>query len=224
MEKQIIVGIASLPDRVECLKDTIDSLLPQVDKIIVGLNNYESIPEFLNNPKIEAYLLDNSLGDAAKFLKIDEYPNAYYFACDDDLIYPSNYTENLIQKTNEYGVPVGLHGAILRKPITSMYIDRIVFHCLKAVTSDITVDYLGTGALCYDTSKLSVKIDYFKEPNMADIWFGDIMNKNNIKPVVISHDENYLTYNSKMQTKWTIFDEYVKTRNDIKQTQIASQW
>ena len=44
--------IASLPDRVDSLKLTVESLLPQVDSLFVALNNYEAIPDFLNHDKI----------------------------------------------------------------------------------------------------------------------------------------------------------------------------
>ena len=162
MIKNKIIGIASLPERVECLRDTVNSLLPQVDKIIVGLNNYTKVPNFLNHPKIEAYLLDNSLGDAAKFYKVDDYKDSYYLACDDDLIYPSNYVEYLISKCNQYKSPVGLHGAIMHHPVTSMYFNRTVFHCLEDVSTDTLVDYLGTGALCFDTNKTPIKFSDFK--------------------------------------------------------------
>jgi hypothetical protein len=224
--KQVIIGIASLPERINCLKDTIDSLYNQCDKIILGLNNYQSIPEFANKPKIEAYLLNNELGDAAKFIKIDDYTNHYYLSCDDDIIYPSNYVEYMISKTYEYNTPVGLHGAILHQPIQSMYANRTVFHCMQDVNQDIKVDYIGTGVLCYDTSKLKVSINDFKAPNMADIWFGDIMDRNNIKPFVIGHKKEYLKYNQKMVDNKldTIFDEYVRTRNDKIQTEVAKKW
>jgi hypothetical protein len=226
MNKSTIVGIASLPERIECLKDTVNSLLPQVDKIIVGLNNYKDIPTFLNHPKIEAYLLDNSLGDAAKFYKVDDYKDSYYLACDDDLIYPSNYVEYLISKCNQYKSPVGLHGAIMHHPVTSMYFNRTVFHCLEDVSTDTLVDYLGTGALCFDTKKTPIKLSDFKLPNMADIWFGDMMKKNKIKPYVLKHNKNFLTYNQKMVDNKinTIFDDYVKTSDDRQQTSVVREW
>lgn len=226
MIKSKIIGIASLPERVECLRDTINSLLPQVDKIIVALNNYTEIPNFLNHPKIEAYLLNNSLGDAAKFYKVDDYKDSYYLSCDDDLIYPMNYVEYLITKCNEYNSPVGLHGAIIKHPVTSMYSNRTVFHCLGDVLNDVSVDYLGTGVLCFDTSKIPVRISDFKSPNMADIWFGDIMKRNGIKPYVLKHNKNFLTYNQKMLDNKidTIFDEYVRTRNDKEQTKVVQNW
>lgn len=226
MIKDKIVGIASLPDRVNCLKDTVNSLLPQVDKIIIGLNNYTEVPSFLNNPKIETHLLNNKLGDAAKFYKIDDYKDVYYLSCDDDLIYPSNYVDFLIKKCEELKSPVGLHGAIMKHPVISMYSSRTVFHCLGDVSSDTVVDYLGTGALCFDTSKVKVKISDFKSANMADIWFGDFMKKNKIKPYVIKHEKTFLTYNKKMVENKinTIFDDYVRTRNDKEQTKIVQNW
>jgi hypothetical protein len=224
--KKIIIGIASVPQRVECLKDTIESLLPQCDKIILGLNNYVEAPNFIIHEKIEVHLLDNSLGDAAKFYKIDENNNVYYLTCDDDLIYPNDYVKYLISKTQQYNVPVGLHGAIIKRPVTSMYKNRQVLHFNSDVESDTIVDYIGTGTLCYDTSKLNVKLADFKIPNMADIWFGDVMNKNKVKPVVVAHRKNYITYNVKMveQDIPTIYGDFVKSKNDSVQTSIVKKW
>jgi hypothetical protein len=224
--KKIIIGIASVPQRVECLKDTIESLLPQCDKIILGLNNYVEAPNFTIHEKIEVHLLDNSLGDAAKFYKIDENNDVYYLTCDDDLIYPNDYVKYLISKTQQYNVPVGLHGAIIKRPVTSMYKNRQVLHFNSDVDSDTIVDYIGTGTLCYDTSKLNVKLSDFKIPNMADIWFGDIMNKNKVKPVVVTHRKHYITYNPKMveQDIPTIYGDFVKSKNDSVQTSIVKKW
>jgi hypothetical protein len=224
--KKKIIGIASLPERIECLKDTINSLLPQCDKIILGLNNYTSIPEFVINPKIESYILDNKLGDAAKFYKVQDYINDYYLTCDDDIIYPNDYVDYMIYKTNEYEKPVGLHGATIQHPITSMYTNRKVYHFLDDINEDVEVDYVGTGLMCYDTKKLKVHINDFKHANMADIWFGDIMYKNKIKPIVVAHKQNYVTYNKKMVENKinTIFKEYVITRNDKIQTDVVKKW
>jgi hypothetical protein len=226
MSKKIIVGIASLPERIDCLMDTINSIYDHVDKIIVGLNNYKYVPSFLQRDKIESHILDNSLGDAAKFYKVDEYKNHYYFACDDDLIYPKDYFSHMIEKADQYHVPVGLHGVIFKHPIRSMYQDRNVYHCLHTLKSDLVVDYIATCAMCIDTSKLSISLKDFKHANMADIWVGDVMNRKNIKPVVISHDKNWLTYNQKMVDGkiHTIWDEWTITKNDKIQTDIVNTW
>lgn len=225
--KQIIVGIASLPDRVDCLKDTVNSLYNQADKIIIGLNNYKQVPEFLiGKEKIETYLLDNKLGDAAKFYKIDEYPDAYYFAADDDLIYPQDFTQRLISKIKEYGSIVGLHGVIMQHPIQSYYVSRKVLHGLHSLNNDVKVDLVATCSCAFDTKQLKVSLVDFKTPNMADVWLADLAKKQNINAIVISRENNWVSYNKKMvENKFdTIFDSYLRTRKDEMQTKIAHKW
>lgn len=221
--KQKVVGIASLPDRVECLEETIFSLYDQVDKIIVGLNNYTEIPVFLSMRKIESYLLDNSLGDAAKFYKIDEYNNDYYFACDDDIIYPNDYCEVLIKKCDKYKSVIGLHGVNVIKPVTSYYKNRRVFHGFNPLSSDVEVDLVATSSCVIDTSILKVRLSDFPIPNMADIWLGDLCKKQNIKSYAIERGSNWLKYSEFMTDKWTIYDDF-KSKKDYEQTKIVSKW
>lgn len=220
--KNRIVGIASLPDREDCLKDTIESLYDQVDKIIVGLNNYQSIPTFLNREKIECHLLDNSLGDAAKFLKIEDYPNDYYFACDDDLIYPESYCELMINRQKHTRGLLGVHGVVLLKTINSYYRDRKVYHFSYDLPKIIKVDVVGTGCCLIDTSILKVTLSDFKSPNMADIWLADLAKSKKIKIFLIERPKDWIKYNPKMKNKITIHD--ISKDSDELQTKIVSSW
>lgn len=221
--KKRIVGIASLPDRVECLKETIDSLYNQVDKIIVGLNNYKFVPDFLKKEKIESYILDNKLGDAAKFYKVDDYTDHFYYACDDDILYPGNFCIELENKLKKYNGVIGLHGVKIVKPVTSYYKNRIVYHGFHQLDDDIEVDLVATSSCLIDTSILKIKLTDFPIPNMADIWLGDLTKKQNIKSYAIKRPKDWLKYNSKMKEKWTIYDHY-KKRKDTEQTKIVSKW
>lgn len=221
--KKKIVGIASLPDRIDSLEDTIFSLYDQVDKLIVGLNNYIKIPEFLKMKKIESYLLDNSLGDAAKFYKIDEYSDHYYFACDDDIIYPNDYCDVMIKKCQEYKSVVGLHGINILKPVHSYYKNRKVYHGFNGLDRDIEVDLVATSSCLIDTDILKIKLSNFPIPNMADIWLGDLCKKQNIKSFSIRRPSNWLKYSEKMSDKWTIYDDF-KLKKDNEQTKIVSKW
>ena len=89
----ITAQLASIPSRENSLKLTVESLRNQVDKILVALNGYDHIPEFLNNG--EFVMLDNSRGDAAKFFDV-EYLQDYIFTCDDDIIYPRLFIETIL--------------------------------------------------------------------------------------------------------------------------------
>src|ERR1035437_5903791 len=79
VNREITAQIASLPARVEMLKQTVASLRPQVHKIFVALNGYDFTPEFLKEG--EYIHLDNSTGDAAKFYGVENL-NGYIFLCD----------------------------------------------------------------------------------------------------------------------------------------------
>jgi len=221
--KKKVAGIASLPDRIKCLEETIFSLYDQVDKIIVGLNNYNEIPHFLKMKKIDSYLLDNSLGDAAKFFKIDDYTNDYYFACDDDIIYPNNYCDTLIKKCELYKSVIGLHGVIVIKPVNSYYKNRKVYHGFNELSSDIEVDLVATSSCLIDTSLLKISLSDFPIPNMADIWLGDLCKQQNVKSYAIKRKNKWLKYSEYMSDKWTIYDDF-KTKKDNEQTKIVTQW
>jgi hypothetical protein len=221
--KKKIVGIASLPERKECLEETVFSLYDQIDKIVIGLNNYDDVPYFLHMKKIECYLLDNSLGDAAKFYKIDEYTNDYYFACDDDIIYPNNYCETLIQKSKKYNSIIGLHGVNVVKPVKSYYKNRTVYHGFHKLNSDTEVDLVATSSCLIDTSILKISLSDFPIPNMADIWLADLAKKQNIKSYSIERGQGWLKYCDYMEDKWTIYDDF-KNKKDYEQTKIVSKW
>jgi len=216
-----VVGIASLPEREECLRDTVNSLYNQVDKIIVGLNNYKEVPSFLKKEKIESYLLDNSLGDAAKFYKVDEYKGHFYFACDDDLIYKKNYIEHLLKNNNPV---IGIHASIIKYPCKNYYKDRIVLHSNSALDKDTEVDVIGTGCCRIDLEVLDLKLKDFKTPNKADIYLSDICKKQNVKMISIARKaKEFFIYNPKMKNKYTIYDDLHSKETPI-HCEIIKKW
>lgn len=220
---RIIVGIASLYERVECLEETVFSLYDQVDKIIIGLNKYDEVPSFLKMSKIEPYLLDNTLGDAAKFYKIDEYTDDYYFACDDDMIYPSDYVKTMTNKCDKYNGVVGIHGVTIIKPVTSYYKSRKVIHAFHELNNDTEVDLVATSSCAFKTSVLKVKLSDFPIPNMADIWLADLCKKQGIKSYAIQRKKEWVKYCDGMKDKWTIYDDF-KSKKDDEQTKIVLTW
>lgn len=205
MSKLKIVGIASLPERVDCLEDTINSLYNQVDLIIVGLNNYKKVPNFLQKEKIRSYLLDNKLGDAAKFYKVDEYKGHYYFSCDDDIIYSPTF----ISKLTEVDHPVvGIHGADMKFPCKNYYKDRVTYHGLHSLAENREVDIVGSGAVKIDLEKINLSVNDFPTPNMADVYLSDICRSHGIKPIIVQRETGDLyTYNPKMKGKYTIYSD-----------------
>ncbi|WP_417420372.1 hypothetical protein [Halomonas sp.] len=190
----IFVGIASIPQRANALKETIRSLEHQVDKIGVFLDKYNQVPDFiLDNPKVVYKIssdFDSEIGDAGKFYWVDEF-EGFYFTCDDDLIYPKDYVERIINKIVSFREPVvvGWHGSVILQPFENYYNtkSRRVFSFSAPRPYDTPVHVLGTGCLGFHTSHMSVSFKNFETPNMADVYFALLGQQQQVPFIVIEH-------------------------------------
>ena len=173
---KIIYNIASYK-RGDTLINTINSIYNQCDIINLTLNDYDEIPVELFDKKINHFISDNDRGDAYKYYKLMD-SDGYFFTIDDDLIYPENYTEYMVDKVNQYSKKsiITQHSRSFNSfPIKNFYgRNSLVNHFKQLQTNDIKVQFGGTGVMCFHTDLFKVPIEYFDRPNMADVWIGDI--------------------------------------------------
>jgi glycosyltransferase involved in cell wall biosynthesis len=225
---KIICGIATVKGREESLKDTVESIIEQVDKLIVYQNGYKNIFDFLRNDKIEVISsLDTGIdmGDAGKFYKVNEFKNCYYLSIDDDLIYPNDYVEAVVKKLKKYNnkIILSFHGRILDKNLNTYYNGHLeVFRCLDEVKYDKFIHFGGTGVMGFHTSVVNISFDYFEYPNMADIWIGLFARENNIPILCSSHNEKWIIHTKKINLNETIFRK--SKNNDSIQNHIISNF
>lgn len=224
---KIIAGIASVPNRFNALKNTIASLYNQVDELHIYLNGYKGTYSWMMQPKIAVYRSQDygDRGDAGKFFNAEK-SNGYYFSCDDDLIYPSDYVKKTIEKIELYNRKsiVSYHGRCYnRLVIKSYYKDASrLFHCLHDVRKDEGVHFGGTGvmALHTDTCTITKDILPLKFMNMADIHIGIFAQKNKIHIKVLSHKAGWIKPQNILRDRENI---YMKHRlNDFTQTQLVN--
>lgn len=221
---RITASLASIPKRERSLKDTVDSIIGQVDELNVYLNGYGIVPGFLSHPKINVFRSQDTgdFGDASKFFSSSRI-KGYHLTLDDDLIYPMDYVSYLVEKVEEYKrkCVISIHGARLKRPMKNYYESRKQFHCLKNLDSDVRCDVPGTGVMCYHTDTVEVSIEDFPKPNMADIWMGKLCRERGVKIIVAEHYEGWLRHSTKVNEADTI---YYKNRNKATfQTKIAKQ-
>jgi hypothetical protein len=210
-------------NRDELLFKTIDSIYNQADIINIALNSHSEIPDKLSNDsKINCFITDNSIGDGYKFYKLNE-SDGYYFTVDDDLKYPPDYSEYLIQKFEYYNRQyiVSLHGrTFFQYPVVSYYRSAHYNNrCLGDVPYDVIVHFGGTGVMMFHTDLLKFDYKEIKHPNMADIWLAKFANEKGIKIVCLAHNQGYLTYQSEVGSE-TIFDK--KKFDDKIQTELVN--
>lgn len=188
---RVRIGIASIEIRRTALSRVIDCLYDQADEILVYLNDYSEIPKFLNREKIQVVHQKGDVGDRGKFYDIDNF-SGYLFTCDDDIEYPPYYVQHCIDAIEKYGrkAVVGWHGSLLKTPFVDYYSSesRRVFSFRSGRPDDIAVHILGTGCSSFHTDTINVRYADFLTPNMADVYFALLGQKQRVPFVVIKHD------------------------------------
>jgi hypothetical protein len=191
----IAASLATIPSRVHLLERVVASLLPQVDQVHVYLNGHQQVPAFLDRERVVVARSQDhgDRGDAGKFFWAEQ-PFAYHLVCDDDLEYPSDYASRLVGSIERYGrrAVVGVHGVRLTSKIDSYFNSRQVSHFARQLPTDRPVHLLGTGTVGYHHSTLRVRIDDFERPNMADVWFGLLCQRQRVPCVAVARKERWL--------------------------------
>lgn len=198
MSDSVLVGIASIPERVASLERTIASLAPQADVISLSLNDYEQIPEFLAAyPNVEATLRPGANGgDAEKFAAIDGW-DGIVATCDDDLLYPPDYIATLVAGLDRHGRDriVGFHGGkTLGWTGAALAATHKQIRCLGTLDADdADVNVLGTGAMAFHTAHVPLWRGVFRHPNMADVQLACHAHVFAIPMVALAHKAKWLT-------------------------------
>ncbi|SIT31364.1 FkbM family methyltransferase [Achromobacter sp. MFA1 R4] len=188
---RVRIGIASIEVRRTALSRVIECLYDQADELLVYLNDYAEVPNFLRREKITVIHKQGDVGDRGKFYDIDNF-SGYFFTCDDDIDYPPYYVQHCIDAIEKYGrkAVVGWHGSLLKKPFNDYYSpeSRRVFSFRSGRPDDLPVHILGTGCSSFHTDTIDVKYSDFLTPNMADVYFALLGQRQRVPFVVIKHD------------------------------------
>jgi hypothetical protein len=232
----VTVSIATLPDRVEFLRQTLASLTPQVDHVNLYFDGHDEVPAGLP-ANVTTMLRKHDThwrGDAGKFYWADTV-RGYHFTCDDDLIYPPDYVERMIATIERYDrrAAVGVLGTRFNGPWSSYYM--IPVRCPEdgkhykmgtafGLARDWWVHGLGTGVLAYHTDTIKLHRDVFARPNMADVWFALAARAQGVASVLVARPVNWIGILYPADTIWA---RWHATRDDHGQTDLikaAGPW
>ena len=176
----IIAGMASFKLRRDVLRRTLTTVLPQVDRLILYLNDYASLPrewvgmEGLDKVKvIPGHLNKGDIGDVGKFWVLQESrADDVVVTLDDDILYPPDLVSVLLRGLSEHrGCAVSCHGATLPEYPLDYYKSRTQYHAKNAQEVDLPVHVVGTGITAFVRSTVKFGLSAFSSANMADIWF-----------------------------------------------------
>ncbi len=226
---KVVVGVATLPSRHSFFsKKVLPNLIEMADEVWVYTDRER--PDLTRHSSIGTKVADckkQSIGDAGKFLGCQKtrMPMFYYLSCDDDLIYPLDYAEKMIEWIeflNRRAI-VSLHGSTFSQmPVDSYYKRKNTIPCLGVFPTAQRVIFPGSGAAGFHSSAIEIDVDnQFLSRNMADIWFGKLLQDQSVPSVVLPHSADYLTYNKGLSITETIWGQ--EADRDFLQTAVINQ-
>jgi len=194
MIKTKTVQIASVPNRVDSLKKTVESIIDQVDFLFVALNLYEKTPDFLlGNRKISSALMDNKMSDSYKAYRCEE-REGYVLFLDDDIEVGKHYVSTMCDAVDQYKCLVSLHGKVFRKPFRSFYHIEHNYRCLGNCPVGGYVDIIGSGVCCYHTDYFKLDSSKLDIPHMSDILISREAMRQGVKMYVIPHTDSFIKH------------------------------
>ena len=129
----------------------------------------------------------------------------------------------MISKIEQYNRKniITIHGRSFKNfPIKGYYSGKEsdVYHFKNTINEDTPVQFGGTGVMAFHTDLFKLGMDYFKYPNMADIWIGKYAKENNITILCAKHNSKFVI---QQQYEESIYDSDLKKDNI--QTMLVNQ-
>lgn len=213
-DSSVVCGLASIPSRTLELANVVESILPQVDQLIVYLNGFGDVPAFLRQPRITVFRSEDygDYRDNSKYFGLrcfDE--DVYFFSVDDDINYPPDYVSTLIRGVERYGkaAVVGVHGAIYGFG-SRLFLDRAVLHFGDMLGFDMPVSALGTGTCAFHTSALRPESLDFEQVGMADLVIARIASERHVPEIALARSAGWMTAQAMPETGQNLFSESIE--------------
>ena len=226
LDLDVVAAVASIPSRVESLRDSVASILPQVERLFVYLNGYSSIPLFLDHDKIEVVLDKEGRNAAAAKLYWLSVVKAYYFSIDDDIIYPSDYCEKTIKsyESQAKGAVVSYHGKNFKVFAAHARTDRKSIYLFEdLLTSNRRAHVLGTGVMMVDTRRIDLPLFSVaaKHPKAIDLAVSIFLRKHGVKRIVLAKENGWLKQNNKVRHGLNEFKQLMQYHANQSNKQVA---
>ncbi len=197
----ITAAMATYPGRRHIVPAVIDSLLPQVDRLFVYLNNYDDVPDFIRQHAQReriAFVLDptSQRRAAAKFCWLDQV-RGYHLVCDDDILYPPDYASRMVEAIERWQrrAVVGVHGVVFETNIEDARSSRrAVFKFPTSMPADTPVHFLGTGTVALHSDLLgSLDVSRFQSYPIANDEILAVSARNAGVPMIcVARDADWL--------------------------------
>lgn len=215
-----------MKERHESLIDTLNSLVGQADMIGVCMNDYspadfEIMKQQFSHEimrKTLFHIPTEDLTDAGKFYWLNTIRPDFYLTCDDDLIYPDNYVNSIVQLCNHMDSPVSYHGYNIKRVdgmVESFIRGRMdKVHCLhdSSITNIEKREVIGTGVACFPQDCFTHGGEDYLDafgfvPKMADLNVSKLAARLGIDMYALPHHKGFIKHSLKVNKERTIWAE-----------------
>lgn len=143
--------LATFPPRAGILMQTVAAILPQVERLFICLNEYDTVPaELQRDERITTLIPDRNLKDAGKFA-FTPADDDIVFTIDDDIVYPPDYvahTMSFFDRLDPAVHVLGYLGHVWNGPQTAAGGGWTNYMFANRSPRVLKVDLLGTGTAC----------------------------------------------------------------------------
>ena len=206
--------MATYPARIDSLPRVIESIVGQVDELVVVLNQYDrrqvaSLPILSN---LTYHVPEVDLRDTGKFLP-RRGAGDYVFLVDDDIIFPEDYVLGMVdfyERLPSRRFVVGLHGVIYSDMFEGAPESRFVAKFDKALARPTLVNQLGTGCAMTRGDMLPPFELMRDSQRFVDVRLARICHERGIGMVCVPRNEGWL---QDTQPEESIFASYTKVHH-----------
>lgn len=202
--------MATYPAREAEFSRAVESIVDQVDRLVIVLNEYREVPAFLDGfGNVEAVLIETDLKDTGKFWPAVDADDDV-FLVDDDIVYANGYVQRTLDTARSLGLSraaYGYHGSFFRVGFRKKGYVRRTFAFRRALQKSIFVDQLGTGTV-YLKGVLMPPFEYMRTAQrFVDIRFALWCFEQNIEKVCLARRRGLLSEMTPDESIWQNFTQ-----------------
>lgn len=187
--------IATYPARRHLFAQVVQSISPQVDRVVAVLNEYDDVPAGIPALGNVDYIIpDEDLKDVGKFLARPD-DDDEIFLVDDDILYPGTYVQHLRRIGSGMDMDrcvLGLQGHLFSHDSNKQaYTWRnVMFH--HGHDQILGADYLGTGTV-YALGKNIASLDYMMgSQRFVDIRYATWLFERGLQSWIVPRPNGFL--------------------------------
>jgi len=185
--------LATFPPRRALMLDVVARMAPQVDHLVVVLNEYDAVPEDLGGyTNVEPIIPPRDLKDAGKFLPQPGHSEPV-FLIDDDIAYPPDYVETTLARIGNRDVERNVYayqGNAWMKENGQVTVRNFMFK--KAHDRVTGAGLIGTGTLCAIGKNLPGLDVMESAAGFVDVRYCHWLAMRSVSPWVLPREDKWL--------------------------------